>query len=697
MFRCMVDVGRVAPRRLAAVIAVFCCSLIYAGTAAALTIPFTEEFVSDSANWLNAPETAFLDFVPSGGPDGSSYASTSFSFENNVDGDTVAMFKGEDLSATLGVVASDGAFVGDWASRVSQFSAWVRHDALEPLQYFVRLAPPGNFPGAFGFGPFVAPNTWTKLTFAINDDPGSLFFFEGGSFASVLGNIANIQLGPFVPASLAGSDQVMAFDLDKPMIVPEPPSALLAWMGLAGVALLARVRRRRRHDRQSLARLGTTGSVLLPLMAPLAQGDIVTWDEPDVDRWFHQGNNSPGDKSDPSLFTAFGFAGTNHPGVGQVRSGSMLVAFDTSSDIALVEPHRYSIASIQVGLTMTPDMSITYDPTPDSLADITGGTDDAGRPIELFGVGFDNDYERVGFGSNDGQPPEFEERSALWSAAAQTEDRTYNVFPLGDDGSGSLGNVFNNPGGEGDYDFNESTEEWELVATTRDPWDTVPWAVGTVPGLSPGDSVPGNSVFMFDIDLQLPGVTEYFQEALADGSLAVFVSSMHDLEGFHTGGSPNPFPRFYAKEHLAVQLELQSAATLQIDYTLLPPDVLGDMDCDGDVDFDDIDDFVLGLNNPAAYEAQYGIPSTVKGDLDSDGDQDFDDIGGFVDVLSPGAHVGLTSVPEPAGLAYLISGTAGVLGLRVASRFGGALPRRHRNMDEACRAGAQRATLHLGA
>jgi len=64
--------------------------------------------------------------------------------------------------------------------------------------------------------------------------------------------------------------------------------------------------------------------------------------------------------------------------------------------------------------------------------------------------------------------------------------------------------------------------------------------------------------------------------------------------------------------------------------------VIGDMDCDGDTDFDDIAPFVQGLNDPAGYEATYGLPPEVKGDIDADGDQDFDDIGPFVDLLRSG-------------------------------------------------------------
>lgn len=80
----------------------------------------------------------------------------------------------------------------------------------------------------------------------------------------------------------------------------------------------------------------------------------------------------------------------------------------------------------------------------------------------------------------------------------------------------------------------------------------------------------------------------------------------------------------------------------------------GDMDCDGDVDFDDIDDFVLGLQNPSDYEANFGVPPSFKGDTDGDGDQDFDDIGGFVDILQP---AGVQHVPEPAtGSAAVVFG-----------------------------------------
>ncbi len=90
---------------------------------------------------------------------------------------------------------------------------------------------------------------------------------------------------------------------------------------------------------------------------------------------------------------------------------------------------------------------------------------------------------------------------------------------------------------------------------------------------------------------------------------------------------------------------------------------LGDMDCDGDVDFDDIDDFVLGLNDAAAYQAVFGLPPSAKGDTDSDGDLDFDDIQGFVNLLGVGVTGDARAVPEP-GMDVLILTVLACLGLR---------------------------------
>ncbi len=56
----------------------------------------------------------------------------------------------------------------------------------------------------------------------------------------------------------------------------------------------------------------------------------------------------------------------------------------------------------------------------------------------------------------------------------------------------------------------------------------------------------------------------------------------------------------------------------------------GDLNCDGVVDFDDINPFVLALSDPQAYQAAYPDCRLLNGDCNEDGVVDFDDINAFV-------------------------------------------------------------------
>jgi hypothetical protein len=62
----------------------------------------------------------------------------------------------------------------------------------------------------------------------------------------------------------------------------------------------------------------------------------------------------------------------------------------------------------------------------------------------------------------------------------------------------------------------------------------------------------------------------------------------------------------------------------------------GDLDCNGAVDFRDINPFVLALSNPGAYAQTYPDCDILIGDMNCDASVDFGDINPFVACLSNG-------------------------------------------------------------
>lgn len=214
------------------------------GTKAAFaaTVPFTENFTSDSANWFNATSSGPVDWQAAGGPDGSSYATTDFNPINSQVDDTAVLFRAQDEFGSSG-----NQFVGDYVTEgVTEFSTFVRHNAAVPVNFFVRFSTAINFPGgvAIDFVP-VLPNVWTEITVAIDALNPQFVTFEGSDFATVFGAVGHIQVGPSIPAALAGVDTNLTIDLDQPTIVPEPGSGLM----LLGVGVCAMMTaRRRRHN-----------------------------------------------------------------------------------------------------------------------------------------------------------------------------------------------------------------------------------------------------------------------------------------------------------------------------------------------------------------------------------------------------------------------------------------------------------------
>jgi RHS repeat-associated protein len=100
------------------------------------------------------------------------------------------------------------------------------------------------------------------------------------------------------------------------------------------------------------------------------------------------------------------------------------------------------------------------------------------------------------------------------------------------------------------------------------------------------------------------------------------------------GGKMSEYGRLIlavAGTHPAVQPVYDAAGNL------VQTNLYGDLNCDGVVDFADIDAFVLAISDPAAYAAAFPDCNIVLGDANGDGLVNFADINAFVTLLSAAA------------------------------------------------------------
>lgn len=217
----------------AAVLLTLCAAHLAAPQyAACATAPFVEAFSADAADWADVGSLP-LDHVAVGGVDAGGFVRTEVPLADvggGAGGTDVVLFRAHDEFGASG--SSGGAFIGNWiADGVGRLSAWVRHDAALPLNYFFRGSGPFNFPGgtAVSFTP-VLPHVWTEVVFDVTADSNQFVTFEGTSHATVFSNVGHVQLGVTIPAALSGDPTPVTFDLDRVALrVPEPAS----WLTIA--------------------------------------------------------------------------------------------------------------------------------------------------------------------------------------------------------------------------------------------------------------------------------------------------------------------------------------------------------------------------------------------------------------------------------------------------------------------------------
>lgn len=220
-------------------IAVVSAAVASSTSAFALVVPFTEKFESAASNWSIAAALTPLTYVPTGGSDGSSYGSRSFSLTGSNIGATPILFR-----AQSNFNSSGNAFVGNWITGgVTQLQFSIRHNVTAPVTFFARIAPdPATSPnpgGVIALTSATAANQWT--TFTIDIGPSSPFIYEGTSFNAVFSAVARLQFGVFVDAGTANLAGPFTFDIDNVSIIPASST-----LSIAGAGMVLAARRRRR-------------------------------------------------------------------------------------------------------------------------------------------------------------------------------------------------------------------------------------------------------------------------------------------------------------------------------------------------------------------------------------------------------------------------------------------------------------------
>jgi len=252
----------------------------------------------------------------------------------------------------------------------------------------------------------------------------------------------------------------------------------------------------------------------LPLAAS-AQSFTINNTLPDIERWMYANNGAPCDRPAGSVFGTFG----DENGV-DTRHAQHLLGWDTAAFAPTgLGPGRYLIRRCRVTLTINRGNLFAYDPTHDGVRTYFATNDparlpdtDAGRPVELFGVGYRNGFDAVSF-----------DQCALFGSNATGERNTYAA---GWSTNGTLVDIGNNVG---------------KTNALYPAFEVQPFAVGQTTNAAPGQLVPAGSRITFDLNLADPLVLTYVQQALDAGRLRLMFSSLHSNTG--QGGAPS-YPDF---------------------------------------------------------------------------------------------------------------------------------------------------------
>ncbi|RMH30668.1 MAG: hypothetical protein D6692_01600 [Planctomycetota bacterium] len=266
------------------------------------------------------------------------------------------------------------------------------------------------------------------------------------------------------------------------------------------------------------------------VLAPSTSAQLIDFSAvASLDRWMYPFNGSPGTRLNASTFGAPRLEGFDD------HDAQFIVGFATGAQIPTGLPlEQYRFASITVRATVSNDRQFRYDPTYDqqnTYESQEGGypnlvpDSDIGRPVELYPVGYREGYtaatwtETTAFGFNPVVPPAQEARTAFMAIV--------------------------------DTDGNATDASNNLTAE----FDLTPMSVGQTDSVAPGDLVPFDTTFTFEIDLCDAATRAYLARGLQSGELRFAIASLHPASGGDTGPTGDPtYPIWYTRENPIAQI-----------------------------------------------------------------------------------------------------------------------------------------------
>jgi hypothetical protein len=393
-------------------------------------------------------------------------------------------------------------------------------------------------------------------------------------------------------------------------------------------------------------------------------------DHPEIQMWSYPAAtaNGAGSVRDRGpTFAAFSGLNEQHEPVfyegdayDPARRGSFIAITNTAANVpAGLDPARYQIDSIKVTTTLLGSLIyaplgyvLHYDGTLDDSAALTSvaGDSDIGRPMEMYGIGWQGDYKTVSFQSGDADPSHFNLGDVRWKTYTPSDPEydpatpnsisPYQYYAVDTNGADAENAVY------GGY---SATAAGNVTAQ----FTPTPFAVGKLYEPNGAEAAAGKLLangdkFIYEPSLTNGGMVSYIQSSLSHGSLGFSFSSLHQ-PAEHEGTVP--YPDFYLDD-LDVGINPNGAAPrIELQVMVLDPFPVGDYDRDRDVDADDY----------AAWRVEYGsaaIPAGHGADGNGDGfvgPADYVIWRQNVAASGEGAEHAAKIVPEPGVVSLLVS------------------------------------------